>query len=91
MGKFSFGFIIHFLSTVKQVTIVPQAILARSAFAVWAGQAYMDKSCSHGVHKSQMKTRRSEANPSTSHAGIGLDAEQPLPVMGQLPAEKLGR
>lgn len=90
-GKFSFGFTIHFLSTAKQVKIVLQAILVRSVFLVWAGQAYMDKSCSHSVHKSQMKRGRSEANPSPPHAGTGLDAKWSLPVMGQLPAEKLGR
>lgn len=90
-SKFSFGFIIHFLSTAKQVKIVLQAVLVRSAFVVWAGQAYMGKLCSQGVHKSQMKRGRSEANPSPPHAGTGLDTEWSLPVLGQLPAEKLGR
>lgn len=85
-----FGFNIYFLSTAKYVKTVLQAILVR-ALVVWAGQAYTDKSCSHGVHRSQMKRERSEANPSPPHASTDLDAKWSPLVMGQLPAEKLGR
>lgn len=51
----------------------------------------MGKSCLHGVHKSWMKRERSEANPSPPHAGTISDAKWSLPVMGELPAEKLWR
>lgn len=79
MGNLSFGFIIHFLSTARQVKTAAHALLVKKCLCCLGQQAFMCNSCSHGVHKSW---RRSEANPLPPHTGTILDAKWSLPVMG---------